>query len=350
VKTFVIVAGYWSTNIGNSFFQLGTKYLFENMFPEDHVVMLSDQPGYWNVGQGNPPNAFILLEHIPLDYLVIQGPFLRPEYDKIWLKTLKKLYERGVKIVVVGAGMMDYSPAAIEQYRAWLTEIPPFVFTTRDEETYNHLADLAEHAYNGIDLAFFVSDLFKPILLEWEKFIVLNFDKDPEPKILLGNQGESQSNLDYEFEFGDQIWRLKFPKFRTYLSRKFKPYSFIDAFLPGNYPLQVGDYSIVRTDHRFNPLLLKKVFKAPRAFVSDLPYSYLNLYANAKLVLSNRVHACVAALAYGKSAMLISKTPRSRLLTRAGAFDIKQKPCSIPLSKIEEEKKALVDFLKQVPW
>lgn len=350
MKTFAVVAGYWSTNIGNSFFQLGTKYLLEQLFPDDKVLLLSDQPGYWNVKQGNPANAFILLEHIPIDYLVIQGPFLRPEFDKIWLHTLRKLHAKGVKIVVVSAGMMDYSSAAIKQYRTWLTEIPPFVFTTRDEETYNHIADCAEHAYNGIDVAFFVSDLFKPVALDLEKFVVFNFDKDPEPRVLLNEQYQLKSSPDYVFEFDNQSWVLQFPKLRTYLSRRFKFYPFVDAFLPRPYLTRIGNYQIVRTDHRFNPLLLKKVFKAPRAFVSDLPYSYLNLYANADLVLSNRVHACVAALAYGRSAMLVSKSPRARLLKRVGAQSIKQQPCSIPLQQIEGEKKALIDFLKKVPW
>ena len=76
-KVIALVGGYWSTNIGNSFFQLGAKFLSEQVFPDGRVIMLSDQPGYWNVRQGNPANAFILLEHIPMDYLVIQGPFLR---------------------------------------------------------------------------------------------------------------------------------------------------------------------------------------------------------------------------------------------------------------------------------
>ena len=70
-RNIAIVAGYWSTNIGNSFFQLGAEYLLHQVFPEDRVVMLSDQPGYWNVRLGNPANALGLLEHVALDYLVI---------------------------------------------------------------------------------------------------------------------------------------------------------------------------------------------------------------------------------------------------------------------------------------
>jgi hypothetical protein len=49
MKTFAVLAGYWSANIGNSFFQLGAQFLLEQIFPDGHVVMLSDQPAYWNV-------------------------------------------------------------------------------------------------------------------------------------------------------------------------------------------------------------------------------------------------------------------------------------------------------------
>lgn len=42
----VIAAGYWSTNIGNSFVQLGTKYLLNQLFPDKEVFLLTDQPGY----------------------------------------------------------------------------------------------------------------------------------------------------------------------------------------------------------------------------------------------------------------------------------------------------------------
>ena len=65
--------------------------------------------------------------------------------------------------MVLAGGMMDYSRSAIQQYRAWLSETPPFILTTRDEFTYDSVADLAEHAYNGIDVAFFFSDLYRPL-------------------------------------------------------------------------------------------------------------------------------------------------------------------------------------------
>jgi hypothetical protein len=345
-RTIVVVGGYWSTNIGNSFFQLGAEYLLRTVFPNEHVVMLSDQPGYLNVQRGNSPNSLILLEHMAIDYLVILGPFLRKEYDKIWLNTLQALYSKDVRIIMISAGMMDYSYDAIQQYRKWLSETPPCIFITRDEDTYDSLGDIPENSYSGIDVAFFVSDLFRSVTLNIDRFVVFNFDKTPEPRFSIGEGQSEKSQADYCFEFLGEVWNIEVPKRRTNLAHKFKFYPFLDCFWPQSYPEKVGDLKILRTDHRFNPLILRKVYKGQNSFVSDIPYTYLTLYANAACAFSNRVHACVAALAYGNSAMLFSRTPRARLLKRVGLEQITKKPQRLDSEYLAEEKSAMIDFLK----
>jgi hypothetical protein len=350
MKRIAVMAGYWSTNIGNSFFQLGAEYLLQRIFPKDQVVLLSDQPGYWNVNVGSPANALVLLEHLPLDYVVILGPYLRPQYAKIWLQTLKVLQKKGVRILALSAGMMDYRPAAVQQYRAWLADVPPFVMTTRDAYTYEYVGDLAQHAYDGIDAAFFVSDLYEPLPVELGNYVVFNFDKVPEPEVRVGDRavGAAVDADSVAFEFEGEGWRLRFPPLRTRLSHKYKFFPFLDAFLPASYPERVGKRLIVRTDHRFNPFLLRKGFKGPNSFASDVPYSYLTLYANATLTLSNRVHACVATVAYGGTAMLFSKSPRARLLERVGLTAIKNEPMALDLDYLAEEKATLIGFLRSV--
>ncbi len=346
-KTAVVVSGYWSTNIGNAFFQLAAEYLLDKVYPNCNVISLSDQPGYWKAGsKGNPDNALVLLEHISFDYLVIQGPFLRPEFDKIWLKTLRTLHGRGVKIIVLAAGMMDYSQENVDRCRAWLAETPPYIFTTRDTQTYENFHDLAEHSYDGIDIAFFLSDYFSPPKMDMGPLVALNFDKWPEPRIWLGK--ETGQDADYVFEHNGEIFNLKFPKLRTALAQKSRALQFLLSWLPEQFNERIGDLQIVRTDHRFNPVFLRNVFRGPNSFVSDIPQSYLTLYANAELTLSNRVHACVATLAHGNRAMLFSKTPRARLLERVGAADIGRSPQSLDLDRLAEEKAKLTDFLCSV--
>ena len=349
-KTVGVVAGYWSTNIGNSFFQLGAEYVLKQAFPEARVVLVADQPGYYNVKRGNPRNALIPVEHMPIDYLVILGPFLRPEYESIWELTIKKVLARNIKVMILSAGMMDYSAELVERSRRWLTKLNPYVLTTRDAETYRNFADLAEYAFDGIDVAFFVSDLYQPVSLGIEEYIVFNFDKIPEPclDVLAVN---ARREGDYVFQFKDQMWSMRFPPVRTLLSRHSKLFSFAEHLFWNRrkYLADVDGTPIIRTDHRFNPMFLRKVYKGPNALSSDVPWPYLDIYSQASCVFSNRVHACVAALSYGRSAMLFSRTPRARLLDRIGADEITQRPSSVPSERLQREKSALLNFLRQVP-
>jgi hypothetical protein len=348
IKTFVIVTGYWSTNIGNSFFQLGAEYMLRQAFPNDRVVLLSDQPGYWNVKIGNPANSLDYLAHVEMDYLVIQGPYLRPEYPNIWAQTLRKLKERGVKIIVLSAGMMDYSKEMVEQARQWLTEIPPHIFITRDSETYKFFGDLATHAMDGVDVATYVTDLHHPLSTTLPPYVIFNFDQIPEPTVSIDNTKSIQKNEEI-IQFNDTKLRFRFPNRELNLARKHKAYLFLKSLLPikNTAPESIADKLIIRTDHRFNPMLLQKSYAAPKSFVSDIPQTYLNLYANTEATFSNRVHACVATLAYGKPAKLFSNSPRAYLLNRLGATNIRKELTTIDTEWLKSEKSEMINFLRQ---
>ena len=344
-RTIVVAGGYWSTNIGNSFFQLGAKYILEKVFQNDKVIMLADQPGYWNTKLGNPANAFNILDHINPDYFVILGPFLRKENKKIWQTTMKILKEKGIKVIVLGAGMMKYDSEEIDLGREMLAETFPLIFASRDTETFNNFSDLAQNSYDGIDPAFFVSDVFEPIRIDIGKYIIFNFDQMPEPLVTISSDRPKGNNA---FEYEGQWWSLNPPRIKYILSTRFKVYPYLDAlFSTREFPEKLGDRLIIRTDHRFNPMMIRKVYRAKNSFVSDLPYTYLNLYANTEITFTNRVHACVATLAYGRPAMLFSKSPRVRLLERIGAVNIGQRPETIPLEKLASEKEKLLGFLRK---
>ena len=348
-KRIAIPAGYWSTNIGNSFFQLGAEYVLRTAFPGHEIILIGDQPGYWVPGtKGNPEQAFILTDHLDIDYIAIQGPFLRPEYDRIWLPTLQKLYARGVKIILLAAGMMDYSSEQVQRYREWLSKTPPYILITRDAITYNAIYDLAEHSYNGIDIAFFVSDYYTPPKMLGESFVTFNFDKWPEPTITRINNPEELSGNNYIIKFEGENWMLSFPRLRTKLVQRSRQFQFLNTWLPERHHDSFGRFSIVRTDHRFNPLIVRNIFKKKNLIVMDIPHPYLAVYANTKLTLSNRVHACVATLAYGNPAMLFSHSPRAALLDRAGLQEIGKQPVKIDMTYLEREKERLIAFLRSV--
>lgn len=336
-----IYTGYWSTNIGNSFFQLGAEFVLRKAFPKANIFPIADESGYINPRAGNPKNSYNPIWAQELDYAVILGPFVRPETNKIVLPTLQNLKKRGVKILAMGVGMMDYTNSTIEESKQILKEIDPDIFITRDRETYDAFASSTRNAYDGIDLGFFSSDVYHGTGISG-KYVTLNFDQLPEPKIQ-----KPKNNDQFNFDLAGSKYGLNFNQTKKKLYEKGFKYQLFDRlFLPQFYNTEIGKYNIIRTEHRYNPVLLKKIYSLPNTFSSDIPHPYWAIYKNSALTISNRVHACVATLSFGNPAWLFTKSPRAFLLDRVGAKDIKSKPTTIDLNKLQQEKDNLIQFVK----
>jgi hypothetical protein len=250
---------------------------------------------------------------------------------------------------LLGVAAMRYSDNDINEYREFLKEFPPYILTSRDSDTYNLLGDLAEHSIDGIDMAFFIPDLYQlGGLKNLPPFIALSFDKTPEPvfQILTKNSSNPNLNFDRFFYFGEEKWVVKSPALRVRLARKSRYLMLLESILfPGNKNSRIGNYLAVRTDHRYNPIIKKKTFRYPNTMVNDTPYPYFEIYGNAELTLSNRLHACVIALAYGKPAMLFSESPRLRLMERLNLTEVTKCPVTIDQHVLDTEKRKLVNFL-----
>ena len=59
-------------------------------------------------------------------------------------------------------------------------------------------------------------------------------------------------------------------------------------------------------------------YAQPNSFVSYNPRSYLSVYKGCEFVVSDRVHACAAALAYGHPARLLDINDRMGIFARMG--------------------------------
>jgi len=102
------------------------------------------------------------------------------------------------------------------------------------------------------------------------------------------------------------------------------------------------------TNHRYNPMYIKKIYSLPHTYSGDTPFPYWAIYKNSKLTISNRVHACVATLSFGNPAWLFTKSPRAGLLDRVGAGDIKEQPVRIDIPRLQKDKAEMIAFVKQV--
>ena len=340
MKRIGILTGYWSTNIGNAFFQLGAKYVLDRIFPNDLVFPIGDQAGYAFPRHGTPANSLDVVASLDLDYVVILGPFIRPEFDALLLPTLQALAKRGTKFIMLGIGMMQYDAGTVSAVKGQLRDLPISAFVTRDRQTFDAFSDLSCPTFDAVDIAFFIADTWpsevRPTL---DPYVVLNFDQLPEPAFVTTNSSTG-------IQLGNKRYELQMSSWRRTLSEKGVLFNLLERmFVPRRPVTRIGEYTVVRTDHRYNPVIRRKIYNAPSTYSGDVPYSYLALYNGCSATFSNRVHACVATLAFGNPAMLISKTPRAFLLDRAGATTIKEQLTKLDMVALAEEKRRYIEFL-----
>jgi hypothetical protein len=228
------------------------------------------------------------------DFAVLSGCILDWYLIRQFGPTLLNLKNKGVKIIINGGGGSSYNEKVISEVRKFLKKIKPYAFISRDEVAFKNYHDLARYSYNGVECAFFLNDYFTPAKLEIPKYCVFTFDRQPEPEI------------------------------------------------------EVKDRLIVRTHHSHYCDPPKNYFEKTNTIISNLPEDYLNLYANAEAVYSDRVHACVVALSYGTPCRLYYKTSRALLFDRVEASGLEKRLTYPDTNKTEKEKKKQIKFLSDV--
>jgi hypothetical protein len=333
------VEGYWSTNIGNSFFQMVAKEMLGRLDVE--VVVLPDVAGYANINKDRKCDAFEISQYLELDYLCVQGPIFRREFMTLNYRVLKDLTERGVKLIGLGIGCMHYESDNLELYDAIISDLDWAFISTRDERTYNMLEGKISNLHNGVDLGFFLSMYFPmPKLNLSESLICFNFDQTMEPRVKRDDHGKIQ------LKDGTYGVEKRWSKEPRGIFKKLFP--FIRPFFVKFSRTNIGGMLLVRTDHRFNPYAWKRIYSDRNVFASDTPIGYLMIYANSEITLSNRVHANVATLSYGGKSMYLSDSKRASLLDRMGLETIYKEPMSLSRSVIETEHKHLIGKLSEV--
>lgn len=342
--------GFWCTNIGNAFFSLGVEYVLKQILGEENVTVVSDYQTY-TTGYGKrlypDKKQLEYLSKLDVDYVVLAGPVLSKYFLTLWQDILVKLEKRGIRYVILSAGMMKMDEASLTQCQDFFKQHPPFVLSTRDKKTFDAFGKYAEHAYDGICFSFFTPDYYHPCGIEGD-YITLNFDKINEPLIWADEKEEPDS-----FEFEGKQFHVKNTGMLSKVAAKTDRFSdaliYVASVLPQKQREdKIGDYTVLRTDHRFHPHYRRKIYSQNNSFCADLPYGYINLYANTKLTLSDRVHACAVTMAYGHSAMLFAETNRVGLLERVGAGEISQHPVTLDMKKLEDEKNQMKEWLSQV--
>ena len=337
-----LVSGFWAQNIGNAYFNIGGKWILEQVFGPDNVQFIQDQPSYrtfYPQHKGRPNNYAKVLDRLDVEYVFLQGPLLTSNLKHIWGDTFKEYRRRGVKICLIGAAFFKYTQSEIDDVRSFLKEHPVSLISTRDSETYKHIKDLSPYTFDGIDSAFFVPKAFIPIPLV-EPYVTFNFDRFPEPNLI-------ENSLTPKFEFNSKQYGIEIPKIQDFFSHRGKSQAYLGHLLDRRkLPSKFEGYDIIRPEHRYAPHMTHKIYQHPNSFVSDEPFTYFSIYAGTKLTLADRVHACVMTLAYGNPAMLFTPSPRQALFSRLGLDKIREEPVTLDLTYLEQERKKVIEFLR----
>ncbi len=345
----VMVYGFWGQNIGNAFFNVGGEWLLEQVFGRERVGRIQDQPGYRTFHRqsgGNPRNALDLISAVDAKALVLQGPMLTETFRALWGPTFAALRAKGTRILLLGAALFRFTLEEIEASRRFLRESGVSVMVTRDSDTFRALGGEVEHAHDGIDSAFFVPEAVRPPHLDLGPYYCFTFDRYPEPTITDGSTSDRGSTV---FEHAGRVWSLDVPRATDSLSRRGKAQAYLGHLIDRrSLPSDLHGRRIVRPEHRTNPHMTWKVYQRPGAVASDEPYTYFALYSQTDLTLSDRVHACVATLAYGRPAMLFSPTPRARLFDRLGLDAIRERPVVLDPTVLASAKDDQLAFLRSV--
>ena len=330
-----MLCGLWPVNMGNSFLQLGAKTLVQAAFPSAEVFLTSalprwlmmygyqvpdpfgvrqrtEDPGWkrWSrqilglvarryddsalrtFTPPDPEQALDLASVGAYDLIVMPGMLLCEFIIQTIGSSLRAARRAGTQLLFLGAGLEKYSPEEAAIVRRFLREIEPIGLASRDQHTFDLMAESVPHSYQGMDCGFFVADAFRPPPVRLREYVVATFDKYPPP------------------------------------------------------PLATSGRLLVHAHHRCFGPIPREYWGATLTLISDLPEDYLTLYANAQEVHSSRVHACVAALAYDVPARLYSDTPRARLFDAVGMGEVRTQLVTVDRARMELQKASQLSWLR----
>ena len=306
-------AGSWPQNIGNAFFDFGAEAIIRRAFPHADIFRTGGAV-HWMFNNSKKAklgiagrvlrkispnhhsrngNSIEIGQFAEIDLLVFPGMSMCEEFAFHNGPTFLEASSHGVAVLGLGAGGSLYTARDTEIFASFFNKLGNAAVITRDEDTFGLFDGKIANLYSGIDCAFFLPDYFKAPLLRTKDYDVLTFDSSSIPAELL-----DRSKQIY-FAHHD-MW----------------------GPLSSRYTSKLG------------------------TLVSDVPEDYLSLYANCEVTYSDRVHACIASLAYGNSARLYSDTPRKALFKKVGIPSITSEVVSLDLNLIKALKDQQIDLTR----
>lgn len=296
--------GSWPQNIGNAFFDLGAKAILQQAVPEATFYPVGGAVHWMFMASARnregrilskarkilnkevfSTNSFEIGQVAKVDLLVFAGMSMCKEFVDNNGRTFVEASRRGVPTLGLGAGASQYTAEEADVFSEFLNGLCNYAIITRDDDTFDMFKGKLKNVWAGIDCAFCLPDYYTPPKLDLPPYDIENFDAM-----------KTAPSIDH------------------------------------------GGRMVIHTHHDLWGPFSAHYMSKPNTLISDVPEDYLTLYSQVKESHADRVHTCVASLAYGNCARLYSKTPRKALFSKVGLPDITQRVCNLNQALLMELK------------
>ena len=258
----------------------------------DYYVRNAPAKKWLSFRKGQTSTLMHMSDYLSADYVVIPGMVGTKEYlNSPARRMVDTLVKKGCKAIFLGLGGIDYDKDEIEAISAYFKQIKPAFITTRDNDVYGYYKDIVP-CIRGLDCAFWVIDAFDPKGFVNKSYNVVTFNRMTEP-----------------VEFKDMHNVIR-PWHMQYAFRK-----------------EMGD---------------------PSVMISDTPYDYLTLYANADKVYTDLVHATITSLMYGTPVKFYKNGTRWRAFEALDDLKSEDGWLSVDKTSLESQKEKIIREIKAI--
>lgn len=294
-----LYCGLWPINIGNAFFEYGVKATLRLAYPDCEIYHIGGTT-HWLINRAASHydinnlkgNSFEIGEVADVDIIVFAGMSMCKEFVDNNGISFVKAAKRGVATLLLGTGAAFYTEDEANYYADFLNSLSRYAVITIDDDTFNLFKDKLRNISTGIDSAFFLPEYYTPPRLELPAYDVVNFDSVETPP-------QISHSADH----------------------------------------------IIYTHHNILDIKQNHINK-PNTLISGVPEDYLALYSQVNEAHSDRVHACVATLAYRNKARLYNNTPRKSLFSKLQVDKITEQVVSLDMDLLNQLKKEQVNQVR----
>lgn len=287
----------WFTNVGEAFIDIGAMELIGKIFDNVQIATYSNMSNYYVMNakmelERKISDIYDMSNDYDADYLVLSGMFATKELENsVSAQRIKKIVKNGAKLLLIGIGGYEYTEEEFLSFKRFIEATDPILMTTRDKITFDaYKNDVL--CISAIDSALWVKDVYNPKGFSKKDFNVSAFNRTKEPEECMNMKGRVVRPYHFQYGYSDKAFRKDI-------------------------------------------------------LISDSPYDYLTVYANAKLVYTDLVHATLASLMYGTPVKYFYCDKRSYAFEAIEGI-IKNKDSFLSVAEIdlENQKTKIVESIR----